>query len=646
MRVAQTFVLALAFSSVAYAKPPLSLDRVRYQQALTALRAADYGKFRILYRDLRGYIARPYLRYHYLMDRLRHDRPRAVDAFLARYPNLPVTTKLRRAWLTFLARRHDDKEFLAAYTPAFDSDVSLHCDDLAARARAGQDVAASVQAVWLTGRSLPRSCRALTARWRHGPGAHESLVWARVKRAMRDGNAALISRLRPALTPAHALWVHRWLALAAHPAQELAHLHYPLTSRRARHMVRAAVVSLGWRSPTLAMSLWQRLRATHPVPGEDNNYVLRGLGLIAAADHLPEALPWLSSAVPHTPDGPLVRWRVRAALRERAWGDVLMFIGAMPPAMRHKQEWQYWRARALAAGGQIQAARTIFAKLAGRFSYYGFLAAGRLGQPYHIPNHPLTAPAQMLQAVERLPGVRLAHELFRLHQHREARALWFQALRGRPDNQVEAAALLASRWGWHDCAILTVAGTPARHALAVRFPLLYRSLIEADAGHNRINVAWVYGIIRQESAFIVDARSDVGALGLMQLMPQTGFMTAREIHLPIAGDRDLMGAADNVDVGTHYLADVLQGARGEEPVATAAYNAGPTAAASWLPVRRPLPADIWVDTIPYRQTRGYVKNVLAFTAIYDYLLTGRQDTLLACMKPIPPAVELAAANGG
>ncbi|WP_298185423.1 lytic transglycosylase domain-containing protein [Acidiferrobacter sp.] len=173
---------------------------------------------------------------------------------------------------------------------------------------------------------------------------------------------------------------------------------------------------------------------------------------------------------------------------------------------------------------------------------------------------------------------------------------------------------------------------------------MYRPLIEADAGRNGIDTAWVYGIIRQESAFIFDARSDVGALGLMQLMPQTGFITAREINLPITGDRDLIDVANNVDVGTHYLADVLLRARGEEPVATAAYNAGPTAAISWLPVRKPLPADIWIETIPYRQTRGYVKNVLAFTAIYDYLLNGRQDALVTRMKPIPPAVVVA--NGG
>ncbi len=642
MRVARIFVLALAFSSVAHANTPLGLDRARYQHALTALNEARYDRFRQLYGELSGYIVRPYLRYHYLMDRMRHDRPQAVAAFLARYPNLPVTPKLRRAWLKFLARHHEDKRFLAFYVPALDSDVALHCDDLAALSRAGQDVAAAVQAVWLTGQSLPHSCRGVTARWLKGGGASQARLWARTKLAMAASNAVLVKRLRPALSPTHALWADRWLALAAHPARVLAHLDYPLTSKRARHIVRQAVVSLGYRSPTLAMTLWQRLRREQPVLGEDNNYVLRGLGLIAAADHLPAALPWLTAAVPFKGDGRLARWRVRAALRERAWGDVLMFLGALPRDTQRRQEWQYWRARALAATGHARAAHAIFVKLAGHFGYYGFLAADRLDQPYHIPNVPLTEPAGLLRAVDRLPDIRMAHELFRLHQHREARDLWFQALHGLSEDQIEAAGLLASRWGWRDCAILTVAGTAAKHALGIRFPLLYRSLIEADAGRNKIDPAWVYGIIRQESAFILDARSDVGALGLMQLMPQTGFITAREIHLPITGDRDLIDATNNVDVGTHYLADVLLRARGEEPVATAAYNAGPAAAISWLPIRRPLPADIWIETIPYRQTRGYVKNVLAFTAIYDYLLNGRQDALAARMTIIPPAVELAA----
>ncbi|MHB8254791.1 MAG: transglycosylase SLT domain-containing protein, partial [Acidiferrobacter sp.] len=549
---------------------------------------------------------------------------------------------LKQAWLHFLAHRHREKTFLRFYTQDMNNDVALHCDDLVARAHVGQQIASSVQALWLTGQSLPRSCQTVTAQWLRLGGATQDNLWARAKLAMHAGNGPLLKRLVPALLPPHALWVNRWLVMQAHPDSTLMHLDYPLLTKRARHIVRAGVVALGSRSPTLAMAIWQRLRHQEPVLGEDNNYVLRGLGLRGAADHLPEALSWLSEAVPQGGNGRLRRWRVRVALRERSWADVLMFIDAMPASWRKQHEWQYWRARALAKTGHPRASLAIMKRLATHFGYYGFLAAGRLGLPYHIPNVPLTEPAVLLKSVAARPEIRMAHELFRLQQHREARALWFHALRGLSESEIEAAAMLASQWGWRDCAILTIAGTEAVHALAIRFPLLYRPLIDADARLNGIDPAWVYGIIRQESAFIFDARSGVGALGLMQLMPQTGFITAREIHLPITGDRDLIDVVNNVDVGTRYLADVLLRARDQEPVATAAYNAGPAAAASWLPVKQPLPADIWIDTIPYRQTRGYVKNVLAFTAIYDYLLKGRQDALKARMAPIPPAIELAA----
>lgn len=620
---------------------PVSLDRARYLQALKALKEGHYGRFKRLYAEEHGYVVRPYLRYHELMERMRHDRPSAVAAFLKRHPQLPVTAKLRRAWLRFLARRHRDKTYVRFYTRGLNNHVALHCDDLAARSHLGQPIAASMQAVWLTGQSLPRSCRTVAAKWLRAGGATETNLWHRARLAMRAGNSSLLKRLLPTLAPAHALWARRWLAMEVHPAHVLAHLDYPLITRRARHIVRAGIVSLGYRSPTLAMALWKHLGQQEPVLGEDNNFVLRNLGIIGAEDHLPEALSWLSQAVPENTSGRLRRWRVREALRERAWTDVLMFINAMPVAWRQQNEWRYWRARALAKTGQTQASLAIMKRLSGHFGYYGFLAADRLGRPYHIPNVPLTEPTSLLRSLAERPEVMMAHELYRLHQHREARALWFRALRGLPEQDIEAAALLASRWGWRDCAILTVAGTSAVHALAIRFPLLYKPLIEADARLNRIDPAWVYGIIRQESAFIFDARSDVGALGLMQLMPQTGFITAREIHLAITGDRDLIDVDNNVDVGTRYLADVLTQARNEEPVATAAYNAGPTAAVSWLPVRRPLPADIWIDTIPFRQTRGYVKNVLTFTAIYDYLLKGRQDALNARMAPIPPAIELA-----
>lgn len=643
LRIIVAVVVAVTVLGVAHATS-LPVYRARYEQALSALKAGEYGRFRRLYAQERGYIIRPYLRYHELKDRLRHDRPASVARFLARHGHLPVAPRLRIAWLRYLSRHHRLRTFQAFYVPVLNDHPHLYCQELVAEQSLGHPVLAAVRALWMTGLPLPALCRPVTRALRQSGAETPARCWRRTRRAMRAGNQALVARMVPRLAAAQRPWAQRWLLMAAHPAYALAHINYPLISRQSRAIVRAGVVALANRSPTLAMHVWQQLRARYQFLGEDNEYVLRGIGLAAAADHLPQAVGWLAATDPAPTDRRLQTWRVRAALRERAWPQVLMFIGAMPAAERHHKEWQYWRARALAKTGHTRQAHALLARLATHASYYGFLAADRLGLPYHMVNIPLTAPAALLRAVARAPAVVMAHELYRLHQHREAWAQWWYALRNRPLAQIRAAALLAARWGWYPGAILTIAGTGAGHALALRFPIPYRSLIFADARANHLDPAWVYGIIRQESAFMLDARSDVGALGLMQLMPQTGFIAAREMHLDITGDRDLLAVANNVDIGTRYLADVLSQERGQEPVATAAYNAGPNAVAQWLPVRRPLAADIWIDTIPYRQTRDYVKSVLAFTAVYDFLLNGRDDGLRSRMAAVPPAVELAA-NG-
>ncbi|MDA8390808.1 MAG: transglycosylase SLT domain-containing protein [Gammaproteobacteria bacterium] len=646
MRAITAIVAAflLTWSGFAHATS-LAQERARYLRALTYLSAGRYHQFARLYAAERGYILRPYLRYHELMRRLSHDTPAAVARFLDRERTLPVAGQLRVAWLESLARHHRYKTFRAFYLPSLHGDVSLYCDELKARALAHRPVMPAFQALWVSGNSLPESCRPLARTFRAQGLVTPALAWLRVRHAMRAQNSALVARLTADLAPAQRVWAHRWLAMQAHPYASLRHIDYPLTAHRAHRIVRAGIVALAQQNPVLAMTVWQGLLARHPTLQREQAYVLRHVALLAAYDHLPQALSWLSQVTPRSSYGSVRRWQIRAALRERAWPQVLVFINDLPAPVRHKKEWRYWRARALAKTGHPHAAVRLLTALSRHMTYYGFLAADRLGVPYNLKNVPLAASARRINRLADEPAIEAAHELYVLHQNDEVWAQWWSGLRGASAKDMEAAAQLAARWGWHASAILTLAGTAATHALDLRFPLAYRHLIIADARMDAIDPAWVYGIIRQESAFMLNARSCVGALGLMQLMPQTGFVTAREIHLSIEGDRDLIEATNNVDIGAHYLSDVLSRELRQEPVATAAYNAGPTAVAQWLPVRRALPADLWVDTIPFQQTRDYVKDVMAFTAIYQYLLTGQTNALQTRMALVPPTVELAANEG-
>ncbi len=637
-------VFVLTWSGLAHATP-VAEERARYLRALTYLSAGRYRQFARLYAAERGYILRPYLRYHELMRRLPHDTPAAIARFLDRERALPVAGRLRVAWLESLAHHQHYKTFRAFYIPALDGNVSLYCDELEARSRAHEPVMATFQRVWVSGDSLPRSCRPLAQALRKQGLVTPALAWLRVRHAMHLDNTTVVTHLAGALTPNRRLWARRWLAMQAHPYAGLRHIDYPLRDRRARRIVRSGVVALAQQNPVLAMTVWQDLLAHHHDLQPEQDHVLRHVALLAAYDHLPQALSWLAQVSPRSAYGPVRRWRIRTALRERAWPQVLAFINDLPPPVRHKKEWRYWRARALAKTGHPREAVRLLTALSRHMTYYGFLAADRLGVPYNLKNVPLTTSSRRIDRIAAEPAIEAAHELYVLHQNREVWAQWWSGLRGVSAKDMEGAAELATRWGWHAAAILTLAGTKATHALALRFPLAYRHLIVADARMDAIDPAWVYGVIRQESAFMLNARSCVGALGLMQLMPQTGFVTAREMHLPVERDRDLIEATINVDIGAHYLSDVLGREMRQEPVATAAYNAGPTAVTQWLPVRRALPADLWVDTIPFQQTRDYVKDVMAFTAIYQYLLTGQTDALRTRMAPVPPMVELAANEG-
>ena len=218
------------------------------------------------------------------------------------------------------------------------------------------------------------------------------------------------------------------------------------------------------------------------------------------------------------------------------------------------------------------------------------------------------------------PGIQMARELFTLGDTTAARRQWAWITRRLNQRELAVAAVLAKHWGWYDRAILTVAKSDHLDDLELRFPVLYREIVEANAQHNNIDPDWVYGVLRQESAFVSDARSEAGALGLMQLMPRTGQMTGRRINLLLPNNHAILNVENNVKLGTSYLRTVLDVNRGNQVLATASYNAGPNRVREWLPQQAPLESDAWVDSVPYNETRNYIKNVLAFTTVYGYRL--------------------------
>ncbi len=639
-------VLLLLATSPAVAQSPLPEDeawwqqqRDTFRQAREALRKGHLKTYRRLSGKLRDYPLYGYLEYDYLRKRIARVDEERIHRFLEHYQDSPISARLRALWLRHLARRGQWVKFLQEYR---DGGTRLQCLRAKALFETGRqaEAMAAARALWLVSRSQPRTCDEVFERWRRAGGQTEALTWQRIHLAMEQGQLRLARFLAKSLDEEGRRWVARWRDMHRRPAENLLRSFYQQDSAIARRIVRHGIRRLARRDAGAAAGAWEQYRADQlrhePEAVAEIDEVI---ALNAAWQHHPRALEWLK-ALEH-PSLAAKKWRVRSALLRQDAQQALTWLQALPAELRESERWQYWRARLLEMQSDrlpvlANVAERIYARLARERSYHGFLSADRLGQPYSLNSQPLDFPEHALADFARRPAVLRARELFKLGLMVEARREWQLLIRDLDRQQLRLASVLASRWGWHDRAIATVAQADYFDDLEIRFPMAFRDLVEASSREQAIDPAWVYGVLRQESAFMVDARSGAGALGLMQLMPYTGRLTARALRTRLRSTYDILDVKKNIRLGTAYLRRMLDRYQGHSVVATASYNAGPQRVGRWMP-DQPLDADIWVETLPYGETRDYVRRVMAYTVIYDHRLDGDMTPMHQRMPVIEPA---------
>ena len=606
--------------------------RDHYASALAAARAGDEARYHEDLGRLDGYVLRAYAEYEFLRRRLEHTPARTIRKFIADNTHTPLPDLLRQQWLRALADRGDWSTFMREYVED-SGDTELACLYLDRRLRDDKSAASMnrIESLWRTGRRLPSACNPVFDVWKAAGHMTVDKVWERIGRAMEARELSLARDLAANLPAPDRIWVERWQAMHRDPVRGLAGLNHPVETPVARMIVRHGVVRLAYRDPEEAMRQWEQLKGRHEFFGEDDDYVLRNIGILAAQYRLPVALKWLSAVSAQPDDTSLKLWRVYAALWAGEWDAARRFISALPEEMQQSPQWRYWNARGQEEKGDKKAARAIYTSLARERDYYGFLAADRIGAGYSMQHVSLQASPEEIAALQGRAAVHAAKELYELGETVDARRQWHWALREMNNRELQIAAVMAREWGWHDRAIQTVLLSGHPDDLELRFPVVYRDVIEANAAEYKIDPGWIYGVVRQESAFVVDARSSAGALGLMQLLPSTGRDVLRRLKLRGRVNEALLSVEQNVRLGVGYLKQVLERYSGHQVLATAAYNAGPNRVSSWIPSQR-LDADVWVETIPYSETRGYVKNVLAFAAVYEYRL-GQQPTRLTDRMP-------------
>lgn len=610
------WLLLLCTTTIA-AATDLSTQRAHFLVAWRALQHGYYAKFIDLSNKLDNYPLHPYLEYADLLYRIRHVDPNEIEEFLQEYEGTPLADKLRGQWLNALAKQQRFAEFKAFYRAT--DNAALQCWYRQAQWRTGEQSAAllNMQALWLTGSNQPKSCDAVFKTWRAMGGLTPALVWQRIGLAFNAGNKYLASSLSHLLPPSDRHYVTLWLDIYQNPMRVAQGKLFAGNDAKGRDILVFGIQRLAKKQPEKAVELWRKWQTAYPFSPKQYGEVTRFLALHLATDHHPNAEAWLNQVPQAFVDQPVREWRIRTALLQGQWKKVRYFISQLPEHERKTPGWQYWDARALAALGMSSQARVIFQSVAKERSYYGFLASSLLGQAPNITSTPVSVTTEELQSMIRRPSFARSAELYRLHWLEEARREWQAGLRGLTPKELNVAAKLAQSWLWYERAIMTAAKSGNLGDLTLRFPLLYKKYITFEANRQHLDPAWIFAVIRQESIFMADAKSSAGAIGLMQLMPMTARMVAVGLKHPYHHPRELLQVATNIHFGSHYLRQMLDTFHGDMVLATASYNAGPGRVGRFRPKDHPMVHDIWIETMPWRETRDYVKNVLAFTAIYQ-----------------------------
>ena len=612
-------------------------QRALFQQAEQAIRKGHLQTYKKLKTKLKNYPLLPYLEYKYLNRQLSQQSASTIHAFVAKYGDTPLATRLLLRWLKTRARKGDWQGLVDNYFT--NSNRRLNCQYAQALYKTGHDERAHVvtESLWLTKHSLPKSCDQPIAQWRKAGKLSNEILWQRIKLAMQDGKIRLTRYLGKMLPKEERFWIGVWEKVRRNPDYLLeVSTHFENQNREIlRWIATYGLRRLASKDPVLAAEYREQLQQQFPFTRAEQAQIERRLVLNLVRKNTSEARSWLQKLKFSRMDENVISAYTLTSIRDQDWEAAMDWLNRLPAEQLQTDQWRYWRGRILESQGRLEESRSIYLLNANSRGYYSFLAADRIGNDYRFEHRPLEFSHSELKHVKTDPGILRAGELYALKRVADARREWNHTIERMDKPQLLKAAKLAEQWGWHDRTISTLAQARYWDDLEMRFPLAYQKQILTQAKKQKINPAWAFAVIRQESAFTSDARSHAGALGLMQLLPRTAKRMARNLRIPIRSRQSILNSNTNIKLGVGYLRKVNDRYNGHPVLATAAYNAGGRNVKRWLPEQTTQPADIWIELVPFKETRNYMKRVLTYTAIYEQRLGMSPTPLLDRMSYIP-----------
>ena len=603
----------------------LEQQRQHYQQALKALRQGKSSEFRSLLGKLEHYPLKPYLEYAALEPRLKRLPRKQVDQFLQDYQGQRIADKLRLRWLNTLKSRRQGSDFVHYYKPSL-ANSKLRCYHQYARYRTGdssqqKDALQEGLKLWNQGSSQPKDCDKLFALLEKYQLIDDKLIWQRYSKALSARQYKLARYLQKSLkTEPYASWAANASAASKNPERIGNYAQFSDQSPEMLAVIEHNLRRLSREDPQAALKHWRHYRHSHPfkmgAKGQINERIIKGL---YSEEQFDLADQWLQQTLAeNTPT--LLEWRIRQALNNAKWEDAQQWLAQLPLEYRQESRWQYWQARlGQKLNGEDPA--PVYAELAQQRNYYGFLASEWLGGGYQMNHTPVLIDQAGVKMLEAIPAIRRARELYHHGDTLAARREWQYASRNFSERQWQLAAEMARSWGWSNQAIVSMIQASYWNDIERRFPLDHHTQFAQRSSELNIQDHLLLALARQESALAPDAISPVGARGLMQLMPATARQTARKYKIQLKGNDQLLEPHKNIELGSRYYRELLDRFNDNRILATAAYNAGPHRVKRWLEKSdMQLHFDAWIETIPFKETRNYVQNVLAFSMIYAHLL--------------------------
>ncbi len=633
-----TLVMSASTSFAASGDEEFLLARTAYTQK-NAIALSEYTQ----QLQSQHYLLAPYTEYWLILLSLNEVDNKTVVDFINAYSDYPFADKLRGEYLKKLAKEQDWSAFAAESPNYKQEDAAVAC--YAAEANAVLGDAKSLEAaktLWMQAKEQPSSCNSLFDRMQAANVLGEDDIWARFRLALTDNRISLAKGILQRSKTFEASQAKLIDKIYANPSAALTKKTISFRTRLGRELNLMALNRVARTSSQQALSLFNNIESA--IQADDKKFFYGRLALHAAQRHEPQALEWFKLAGDSL-NKDQIAWYARAALRDKNWQNLLAVIAKMDATQSEEAVWRYWKARALRTQNQLLEANTLFAKLSTERHYYGWLAQDELEGFVTAPLNIYKTTEDDVQAIATLPAIQRALALQRLEFVWEAKAEWAMATNGFDDTQLLAAAEFASRQKWHDLAIVTADKTTELHDFALRYPTPYRNLIKSAAGEQEIDEAWVYGITRQESRFMVAAKSGVGAAGLMQLMPATAKWIAGKAGVENYHNGMIHEMDTNIALGTYYMRYTLDLMNGQSVMATAAYNAGPSRAKKWQ-ADVPLEGAIYAETIPFSETRTYVQRVMANAHLYAHQLGLKPMTLKQRLGVIPSNTGLISDNFG